>query len=314
MIRITNNVKEFLEKEIGDIYIYGAGNAGYWIGYYMNQCGYTFEKYIDRDIRHADATYMEHEVVPLDFMINCAGSKIRMIITPKCYEQILSEMLWIDHLKEGMEIVCLVPKYENIISRKKEYHINRMLGFFRRKLLTADMPTIISNTCIAGNIYSLFDYIMISPTINTGLDTEDFIKLCENPKYYLNQEIKEIQWERAFGNPSKGEIWPVGMLGDIKIWFGHVDSVEGLAERWNIMSKRIDYDKMLFIMTGMNPPVPMLKRFFSLESKRVYISFNSNYGCDGINGIYCPRHYFEETDSAIENYFDIVGWINEFGY
>ena len=313
MIRITNNIKEFLENESGEIYLYGAGNAGYWTGFYMNRCGYAFEKYIDRDIRRADATYLGHEVVSLEYLKTCTGRKIRMIITPGCYEQILAELLWMDHLETGLEILCYVPKYENIITHRKEYHINRMLGFFRRQLLTAPLPTIISNTCIAGNIYSLFDYIMLSPTINTGLDMEDFIKLCENPRYYLEKDIGELHWERDFGNPSRGEVCPVGMVDDIKIWFGHVDSEEGLTERWNLMSKKVDYQNMLFIMTGMNPPVPLLKRFFALTSNRFYISFNSNYGCDGTNGIYCPRNYFEESGSAIENYFDIVGWINEFG-
>lgn len=310
MVRVTNNVKEFIEQEIGDIYIYGAGNAGYWVGDYMGKCGYSYSSYIDRNVVREDATYLGHPVLPPSILETNKSTDIRIIITPKEYETILADIMWIDHKFGGRNICCLIPRYENIISHREEYHINRMLSYFRRKLLRTELPTIISNTCIAGNIYSLFDYIMLSPTINTGIDSEDFIKLCENFRHYLQQDIKEIKWERAFGNPSRAEVFPVGILEDIKIEFAHISGEDGLVQRWNMMCKKANLDNILFIMTGMNPPVSVMKRFLSLKEKHLFINFNSSYGCDGVNGIYFPRNYFEDSASAVENYFDIVGWMN----
>lgn len=48
MITTINNVTEFIERERGLIFIYGAGNLGYWVGKYMHLCGIKFKGYLDK--------------------------------------------------------------------------------------------------------------------------------------------------------------------------------------------------------------------------------------------------------------------------
>ena len=47
-MKLINSFDAFFDN-LGDIFIYGAGNCGYWIGYYMEKCGIDFQGYIDKD-------------------------------------------------------------------------------------------------------------------------------------------------------------------------------------------------------------------------------------------------------------------------
>jgi len=100
MIKVTNNVKDFLEKRTGEIFIYGAGNAGQWVGYYMTQCGIAFTGFLDKKIDRADSTYMEKPVFYPDKLKEYAGKCLRIIITPNTYETVLADLLWMERKTE----------------------------------------------------------------------------------------------------------------------------------------------------------------------------------------------------------------------
>ena len=105
----------------------------------------------------------------------------------------------------------------------------------KRKLRNYN-PTIISSNCNGGIIYHDLNLPFNSPTINLSMDTDDFIKLVSNMKYYLGQEIVEIE--------DKNYQFPCGMLDDIKIRFNHYDTFEEAVYKWNERKKRINWDNI----------------------------------------------------------------------
>ncbi|WP_034445635.1 hypothetical protein [Butyrivibrio sp. AE2032] len=66
---------------------------------------------------------------------------------------VVKELHSLDH---SYEIICLVPEYEDFITPDKiVVDINKMLSYFRSKLLIGELPSIISNSCIAGFMYNM---------------------------------------------------------------------------------------------------------------------------------------------------------------
>ena len=208
-----------------------------------------------------------------------SGREIRIIVTPKAYESAVSELLWQER-RYHFNALCLVPKYVNITTGEEIYNINKLLSYFRGKLLSGETPSIFCNSCLAGRIYELFDRIMISPTINTMLSPEDFLKLCRKPQYYLEQEMSNLYWKRAFGNPGRRSDSPCGRIGDIEVIFKHVASQEGLIERWNMMRKRINWNRIIFILTEQviqpNIPIKVLKEFLHKNNTFMIMLQKSN--------------------------------------
>lgn len=316
MIKLTNNTKDFFERQSGEIFIYGAGNAGYWVGYYMNLCNIEFSAYLDKKIYIEGSKYNNKPVVYPQKLEEFKGKSVRIVVTPKNYEEVLADLLWLDSLYD-FHALCLVPRFVHVSTRVEGYHINKLLSYFRRKLLKGDIPTIVSNNCAAGFIYDLLDCIMLSPTINTGIEPDDFLKLCKNPRYYFDSELGELMYCRPYGNPQLDRDEPVGRLRDIFISFCHMDSVEGICERWNLMSKKINWDRLIFIACEHDTYVPFTikneRDFLSLPEEKLLITMRNTsfWGDGGYNKVFMQQNYLAGSDSAIENYFDLLGWINQ---
>lgn len=317
MIQVTNNVKDFLEKEKGEIFIYGAGNAGYWVGYYMNRCGYEFSGYLDKTIDHEGALYNGKPIYLNRKLLDAEyrDRSLRIIVASQYYDQIISELLWMDKFHK-LNALCLIPRYVDLTSKEDGYQINHFLAYFRRKLFKGETPTIISNTCMAGLIYDMFDMVMLSPTINTAIeDAEKFIKLCKNLRQYMEIDMGDLVWTRPFGNPAVAKDYPCGRIGDIEIIFVHVDSANGLKERWNYMRKRINWGRIIYVMSERkshrNVSFRAVKEFMRLDGEKFFINSRNAYPIgNGVECVYCSHRPFANKTTAIENYFDILGWMN----
>ena len=100
-----------------------------------------------------------------------------------------------------------------------------------------------------------------SPTINLKFTESDFIKFCENLKYYLSLEIKEYYQD--------GINYPVGTLGEgnekIIIYFQHYETFTQAKSKWDERKTRINWDNLYFIMSdGKNCDDVIVKKFDSL--------------------------------------------------
>lgn len=315
MIKVTNNTKDFIEKQCGEIFIYGAGNAGYWVGNYMNRCGVDFSAYFDKKINHEEATYNGKPVISIERLKEYKGRSIRIIVTPKCYENVLADLLWLDHLYE-FHALCLIPRFKHLSTHEEGYHINKLLSYFRGLLFVGTTPTILCNSCIGGQIYDAIDRTLLTPTVNVGIEPRDFLRLCKKPNHYLSIDAEELHWVRSFGNPGREYDDLCTRIDDIEVIFAHTDSSEGVLERWNYMRKKVNWDRVIFLLTEQptqdNIPFDVLNTFFSLKGEKLFINNHSfiSGGAD-YESVYIPNaEWITGRDSAIENYFDLLGWMN----
>ena len=134
-----------------------------------------------------------------------------------------------------MKNVFLSKVQNKLIDLEHEAYLRR-----KRRRLKNLSPTIISNNCVAGVIYHDLGLKFTSPTINLFFEAEDFLKFAENLEYYLSLEVKE----EASALP-----YPVGIIGDVKLYFMHYKSFAEAKAKWEERTGRVDADNLYFIMT-----------------------------------------------------------------
>lgn len=316
MITVTNDVKDFIENQTGEILIYGAGNSGYWVGHYLNRCGIEFSGYIDSNELYCGALCQGKPVYQPQKLSEYKGRNFRLIISPRLYESVLSDVMFSGR-KYEFHALCFVPRFMHFISKKEVYDINHFLGYFRRRLYKKDNPTIISNDCVAGHIYYLMDMPMLSPTINIYIPPYDFLKLCKDPGRYFDLDGKELFYNvLPLGDEPEDckRGLPAIKIDDITITFAHVNGKsEELVERWNMMRKRINWNNIIYIFRVNHIAVPedFIRDFAKLKGKKLII----NHGANGVIYRDIEQLFFSECifggHRAIENSFDILEWLNQ---
>lgn len=309
MIQTTNNAKKFFDDESASpIYIYGVGNGGGYVSNYMTRCNMDFCGYIDKAAGDGMFGWYEKPVIHPASLSALPEESIRIVITVGNPESAIVDLHW---FADDKKMLCLTPLYNDVVWGNKVFDINRLLAYFRKKCLKVQMPTILSNTCNAGLIYYHFDAdIMNSPTINTPISPDHFLKLCKNPEIYFSEELEFLH----------SRLWKERQmfafrLGDIEILFDHAGSPSECSKRWNVMRKLVDYDNLVFIFEEdpefwTNIPYRIAEEFCSLPQKHLLLITQSVYtGLHGV-GRQGGRNTFHSREWAYENWFDIVGWLN----
>lgn len=184
---------------------------------------------------------------------------------------------------------------------------------------TASSATIISANCTGGIIYHDLGLQFLSPTINLYIRAEDFLKFCENLRYYMSiDEFVECT------DPSilamEEEDCPVAYLGDIILFLLHYSSVEEAEKKWNDRKKRINYDNIAVIMSDRDGMTEELKdRFERLPYRKVMFTHLPDSGhknCFYIRGFEsedCVGIVTEKTGWSGRrpvDQFDYVGFLN----
>lgn len=122
----------------------------------------------------------------------------------------------------------------------------------KRRRLTNEAPTILSNNCIAGMIYHDLGLRFDSPTINLWITPDDFLKFVCDLESYADCELEETFEE--------GCDYPIGLLkkGDdsVKIHFMHYKSFQVAKEKWMSRMKRIHPDNIYIILEHPGPLLP----------------------------------------------------------
>lgn len=170
--------------------------------------------------------------------------------------------------------------------------------------------TIISSNCIGGCIYNDLGLKFNSPTINLFFEANNYIKFCQNLKYYLNTELIESKDTKA--------TYPIGILDDIKIHFLHYSNFFEAKEKWDSRKKRVNYEKLFFIMTDRDQCNDIhVTQFLNLPYKNKVFFSSKNTNINNKFFIYC---YAEKGDfisqdfptfRKYEKYIDIIDWINK---
>lgn len=109
----------------------------------------------------------------------------------------------------------------------------------RRKLrLTNQDFTVIASNCSGMFMYYDMKMPYLTPTVNLSIEMNDFVKMVRNLKWYMKQELVEVKEESKC---------PVGLLGDIKIYFIHYDSFEEGVYKWKERKGRINWNNLLIV-------------------------------------------------------------------
>lgn len=318
MIKITNLMKDFIEVQTGPLFVYGAGNNGCHVGNYLNRCEIEWNGYIDQQIYPQGTTLNGHSIFSKDEIIaKCRDDAvIRLLITPVSYQGILEELLWLDH-KHNIKVLCLVPVYNDLTLCKEVYNINKCLAYFRHRLYTGNTPTIICNDCTGGMIYNAMDMIMLSPTVNTEMSPSDFIQFCKNTEYYLSQEMNEDSLQYVKGDFNVNDnLLLQGQIADITINFGHLKLNDKPVKRWNMMRRKINWERMVYVMRepfimSSSTPLKVKQEFMELKGKKMFYSVKSSICCNGISGFYTPKDFMFDRSTPIEMYFNLLEWLDE---
>lgn len=128
--------------------------------------------------------------------------------------------------------------------------------------------SIFSNNCLGGVFYHDAGRRFTSPTINTALDGEDFIRFLERPKHYLDHEMTFITWP--------GHDYPIARIDDIEVRFVHYKTAQEAQEAWRRRGERIIWDKLCVVATnhdGLARP-DLMERFDKLpyRNKLMFVS------------------------------------------
>lgn len=134
---------------------------------------------------------------------------------------------------------------------KSIYHrIRNLSKFWRRIGLKNTDFSIISNNCAAGYVYQYFGISYRTPTEGIGLSVDDYLKLIQNPRHYFTQKLIFIKPETT-ERYKNGEhfIYPAALIDDITVYFRHYPTQEEAERKWTRRSRRINYDKLLFLLS-----------------------------------------------------------------
>lgn len=101
----------------------------------------------------------------------------------------------------------------------------------KRHRIKNKRPVIISSNCVGGVIYHDLNLPFYSPTINLLIPMDDFIRFAENLEWYLQQPVLQTFED--------GISYPVGMVGDIKIYFMHYNTFEKAVKAWERRKRRV---------------------------------------------------------------------------
>lgn len=161
----------------------------------------------------------------------------------------------------------------------------------------------------------------LSPTINLFFEPEDYIKFVENLQYYLKLELEE---------DTAQESYPVGKLGDIRIFFLHYASFDEAKRKWGERCKRINWRRIVCIFTDQGEcGKDLVERFSRLPYNKLmfvstteYLEYNFAVLLDP-KKIKTANGRTSVDDSMLfrgltgkRNYevcFDIITWLNNIG-
>ncbi len=124
----------------------------------------------------------------------------------------------------------------------KWYRIKLRSGLNKKnqsRLRTRDC-SIISSNCVGGIISHELGMRFNSPTVNLFFKPSDYLRFITDLRRYCEAELVEV-----FDHKKS---YPVGRLDDITVYFMHYTSFEEAKTQWDKRKKRINYDKLFFMM------------------------------------------------------------------
>lgn len=176
-----------------------------------------------------------------------------------------------------------------------------------RRLKNRDV-SIISSNCSGAFMYYDLGMRYLSPTVNLSIEMNDFVKMVKNLKWYMEQELVELN--------EKSE-YPMGILGDVKIYFIHYDSFKDAKTKWEERKKRINWDNIFIVGSEKDQcTYDTIKNFEQLPYKNKVIFTHKEY--PEFSSAYCIKGFEEKEElGVITNFKDQIlkrRYLDDFNY
>ena len=144
------------------------------------------------------------------------------------------------------------------------------------EILKKDTPTILSPNCWGGLTYHQLGLQFMSPLINMWEDHDDYLRLLEDPHYYLS--LKPEYLETC--DNGQAPAYPVVMLGDVRIRMNHYRDYDHAMECWRRRIPRVRWDNLFVMLWDEDPK--RVERFLSLpyDKKICFVPWESHI--DGV--------------------------------
>ena len=165
------------------------------------------------------------------------------------FKAILHEALMLGISKE-----CIL-KY-NVLFHEN-FDVDRCMNLIKNPV------SIFVHQCWGGTTYASLGLEFSSPLINMWETVEDYLKLVQNPRKYMSEELEllEMRWHDGMKH-----YFPVVKCGDIILYFNHYTSFEDAKTCWEKRKKRINWDNLLVVM--MTEDYNLAKEFAKLPYKK----------------------------------------------
>ncbi|MBP3723130.1 MAG: DUF1919 domain-containing protein [Selenomonadaceae bacterium] len=316
MLQVTNDTKDFIENHKSPIIIYSAGNTAHWTGVFMKKCSVDFLCFLDKSVTKESVYYEGKPLYHPRKLSEFRHQQLRIILPLVQYNEVVTELLFAAQ-KYDLDLLCLVPRYRRIVTKNMCYEINVMLGYFREKLLKCPKdkpPTILSDTCSAGIMYKMLGLPISSPTINVGINSVDFVKLCKNLTKYMEIPMEEIYFGRSMPAPNGSSVYcPAGKIDDVEILFAHETELEKAKRSWNILRENLNYDDVICVLSDRFGAIPpdVMEEFANLPMRKIFLYYLRPPVFIDKNILVENGNVFHDTYTVIENTFDILGFFNK---
>lgn len=133
--------------------------------------------------------------------------------------------------------------------------------------------SIISNNCWGGITYHSLQIRFLSPFINMYLEQEDYIRLLNDIKNYMKEEL---HFDRMEYEPNLKRDFPVARIGDVYLYFNHYKSYEEAEQKWEERKKRINFDNLFVEFFSTDRKIAKQFDELSFEKKIVFTPCDFN--------------------------------------
>lgn len=176
---------------------------------------------------------------------------------------ILKERLW----RTKKRLIKLAERVSGRVLRWKRDRLLRKVKNEAR----FDEISVISQNCIGGVFYHDMGKRFLSPTVNLFFMEPDFVRFANDLQKYMSLEM-QMCW---------GEEYPIGLLGDVRVYFMHYSSCTEAKETWERRKQRIRWDRILVLASDMEGFDEACYRQWEKISYPKVLFSNKNWGGPG---------------------------------
>lgn len=154
--------------------------------------------------------------------------------------------------------------------------------------------TIIASNCNGSFMYYDMGLRYLTPTVNLAMSMDDFVKMAENLRWYMEQPIVPAEEQKGC---------PAGILGgDVRIEFVHYKTFEEGVRKWEERKKRINWENLFLVGTEKDGCTrETIRRFEKLPYPNKVLFTRVEY--PDCPSTYCIRGFEKEQELGVLTFY-----------